>query len=74
MLVTQLDAFAVEPWGFLGLSGQQFREAIGYTEAVGAIATLLPWQPVRKAGPARYCPPSRQTHREPSCLEVNGIL
>lgn len=47
--MTQLDALAVKPWGFLGLSGEHFRKTIGYTEAVGAIATLLPWAPARKA-------------------------
>lgn len=31
------------------MSGEQFRNTIGYTECVGAIATLLPWEPVSKA-------------------------
>mmetsp|Transcript_16447 Transcript_16447/g.40489 ORF Transcript_16447/g.40489 Transcript_16447/m.40489 type:complete len:148 (-) Transcript_16447:409-852(-) len=48
-LVTQLDAFAVEPWGFLGLSGEDFRRSIGWTEVLGAVATLIPWQPMRTA-------------------------
>ena len=42
-LAKQLDAFAVEPWGFLGLSGEHFRMCIGYTEVTLAIATMLPW-------------------------------
>ena len=41
-LVSQLDIFAANPWGFLGLDGAQFRLAIGYTEAACAVCCLIP--------------------------------
>ena len=33
-LASQLDVMAKAPWGFLGLSGETFRLAIGYTGAL----------------------------------------
>mmetsp|Transcript_44399 Transcript_44399/g.141346 ORF Transcript_44399/g.141346 Transcript_44399/m.141346 type:complete len:125 (+) Transcript_44399:402-776(+) len=41
-LALQLDVMAKAPWGFLGLSGETFRLAIGYTEVVCAICCILP--------------------------------
>ena len=46
----QLDVFAADPWGFLGLNGTEFRELIGYVEAICALVIITPQSP---GNPAR---------------------
>lgn len=35
----------LEPWGFLGLEGTQFRELIGYIEGICALCIIQPASP-----------------------------
>lgn len=44
-LTKQLDVFAKDPWGFLGLNGTEFRELIGYVEAICALVIITPQSP-----------------------------
>lgn len=48
-LKTQLDVFAKEPWGFLGLDGKDFRELLGYVEGTCALVIITPASPQNKA-------------------------
>ena len=41
-LKVQLDAFAVSPFGWLGLDGDTFRFCVGYAECVLSLVTLAP--------------------------------
>lgn len=41
-MTKQLDVFAKEPWGFLGMDGTQFRELIGCVEGICAICMITP--------------------------------
>lgn len=47
-LKEMMDAFAVHPFGFLGLDPVTFRLCVGYSEIVLALATLAPSRPHRE--------------------------